>query len=466
MQFTPVRLGDAGSPVMVLVTVCIAQFMVPFMLTAVGVALPSLGRDLGASAVQLGLVEQLYALALAMSMLACGRLGDIVGQRRVLLPGLAVFTGLTLLVGLAPSVELVMALRFGQGIGAAMMLSGSLALVAAAYPPELRGRVIGIVSAFTYAGLSIGPVLGGYTTDHFGWRSVFLMVVPPGLAATAMCLWRMRPQPGADKGAHMDWPGSLVYAVSVCMVMTGAARATSVPLGPVLMAAGLVGLVLFLKVEERSKSPLLDVNLLLRNRFFSLSCLAAFGNYAAVFGVTFLFSLFLQYAKGLPPREAGLILLIQPVMQVLTAPLSGRLSDRIDPGRVATAGMLFSAAGLLLAMATIAPGMPVWLLAAELVCIGIGFGIFVTANSVAIMSSVDKAHFGVASGMVGAMRTLGMACSMTAVSLIFALHLGEAAITPAVLPEFLSATRTGLAVAAVFSCLGVLVSVGRGRKQD
>lgn len=465
MQRTPVGAGTAAPSDMVLATVCVAQFMVPFMLTAVGVALPSLGRDLGASAVQLGLVEQLYALALAMSMLAFGRLGDIVGQRRVLLPGLAVFTGLTLLLGLAPSVELVMALRFGQGVGAAMMLSGSLALVAATYPAHLRGRVIGIVSAFTYAGLSVGPVLGGCTTDHFGWRSVFLMVVPPGLAATAMCLWRMRPRSGADSGAHMDWCGSLVYAAAVCMLMTGAAHAASVPLGPALALAGLAGLVLFLRVEARSKSPLLNVNLLLHNRFFSLSCLAAFGNYAAVFGVTFLFSLFLQLAKGLPPREAGLILLIQPVTQVLAAPVSGRLSDRTDPGRVATAGILCSAVGLLLAMGTLSPDMSVWLLAAELVCIGIGFGIFVTANSVAIMNSVDKSHFGVASGMVGAMRTLGMACSMTAVSLIFALHLGEAAITPAVQHQFLSATRTGLAVAAVFACLGVLVSVGRGRKR-
>ena len=182
----------AGSPAMVLITVCIAQFMAPFMLTAVGVALPTLGRDLGATAMQLGLIEQLYVVSLAMGMLAFGRYGDIIGQRRVLLPGLAIFTALTCSLGFTQSVHMVMLQRFFQGLGACMVLSGSLALVAAAYPPELRGRKIGIVSACTYAGLSLGPVIGGYVTGHFGWRHVFLMAVPIGLIATLMCLWGMR----------------------------------------------------------------------------------------------------------------------------------------------------------------------------------------------------------------------------------------------------------------------------------
>ncbi len=188
----PSSPAGTGSPLAVLVIVCIVQFMAPFMLTAVGVALPSLGRELSATAMQLGLVEQLYVVSLAMTMLTFGRLGDIRGQRGVLLAGLAVFTALTLSLGFTQSVEMVMVQRFFQGLGAAMMLSGSLALVAAAYPPQKRARVIGIVSACTYAGLSMGPVAGGYVTDHFGWRGVFLMSAPLGLAATAMCLFFMR----------------------------------------------------------------------------------------------------------------------------------------------------------------------------------------------------------------------------------------------------------------------------------
>jgi EmrB/QacA subfamily drug resistance transporter len=454
----------AGSPAAVLVTVCIAQFMAPFMLTAVGVALPSLGRDLGASAVQLGLVEQLYVLSVAMVVLTFGRLGDIVGQRKVFLPGLVVFTALTWSLGFTQSVHMVMLQRFGQGVGAAMMLSGSLALVAAAYPPQLRGRKIGLVSACTYAGLSTGPVIGGYLTSHAGWRSVFWLAVPLGLVGIALCAFGMRETPRNAAGDRMDWPGSLAYGASVGLIMLGAAHAREAPGGPAMIGAGLAGLILFLRLERRTATPLLDVTLLSRNRFFTLSCLAAMGNYAATFGITFLMSLYLQYAQGLSPRRAGLVLLLQPLLQMIASPVAGRLTDRIEPARLATAGMLASSVGLLLAAATVGSRTPLWLVGGELVLIGAGFGLFITPNSTAIMGSVSPRQFGVASGMVGSMRTLGMAISMTTVTVVFSMLMGGAAITPATLPVFLASLRVGLALFAVFSCLGVLLSFGRGRQ--
>jgi len=454
----------AGSPAMVLVTVCIAQFMAPFMLTAVGVALPSLGRDLGATAMQLGLVEQLYVVSLAMGMLTFGRLGDIIGQRRVLLPGLAIFTTLTCSLGFTQSVEMIMFQRFFQGLGACMVLAGSLALVAAAYPPEQRGRKIGIVSACTYAGLSLGPVLGGYVTGHFGWRHVFLMSVPIGLAATAICLFGMKPAPRNASGERMDWRGGFYYAASVALLMLGAAHAKEHPLGPAMIAGGLLGLAIFLRLQMRTPCPLLDVTLLTKNRFFTLSCLAALGNYAATFGITFLMSLYLQYAKGLPPRLAGFLLLFQPVAQVIASPIAGRLADRFAAAKLATIGMLISSAGLLAAAATIATDTPIWLLGCELTVIGAGFGLFITPNSTAIMGSVPKRQFGLASGMIASMRTLGMAVSMTSVTLIFSLLMGSAAITATTLPAFLLSMRVGLTAFAVFSCLGVLLSFWRGKQ--
>jgi len=454
----------AGSPAMVLATVCIAQFMAPFMLTAVGVALPSLGRDLGASAMQLGLIEQLYVVSLAMAMLTFGRFGDIVGQRRVMLPGLALFTGLTCSLGFTTSVNMILFQRFFQGLGAAMMLSGSLALVAAAYPPEIRGRKIGLVSAFTYAGLSMGPVLGGYVTGHFGWRLVFLMSAPLGLAATGMCLFGMREAVKNASGERMDWRGGLAYAASVGLVMLGAAHARELPLGPAMIAGGILGLALFLRLQTHTPCPLLDVGLLRRNHFFTLSCLAALGSYAATFGLTFFMSLYLQYAKGLPPRLAGFVLLAQPVMQVIASPLSGRLAERMAPARLATIGMLISAAGLFAAAVTIGPDTPIWLLVLELAVIGMGFGVFVTPNSTAIMASVQKRQFGLASGMIASMRTLGMAVSMTSITLIFALFMQDAAIGPDTLPAFLTSLRVGLTAFAIYSCLGVLLSLLRGTR--
>jgi EmrB/QacA subfamily drug resistance transporter len=452
-----------GSPGMILLTVCIAQFMAPFMLTAVGVALPSMGRDLGATAVQLGLVEQLYVLSVAIFMLTFGRLGDIVGQRRVFLSGLFVFTLLTFLLGFAGSIRFVMFCRFFQGLGAAMVLSGSMALVAAAYPPAQRARKIGLVSTCTYTGLSTGPVIGGYVTLHFGWSHVFLLAVPIGVAAIVSGLFGMEEMEKNASGERMDWRGSLAYAVSVGCIMTGAAHAREIALGLPLIVLGIFGLIAFIRMEMQTDSPLLDISLLFGNRFFTLSCLAALGNYAATFGVIFLMSLFLQYGKGLSPRQAGYVLLMQPLMQLAASPVAGRLAERFAVAKLATAGMLTSSAGLLLAAVTIGPDIPLALVILELMLIGWGFGIFITPNSTAIMGSVEKKQFGVASGMIGAMRTLGMAASLTAVALIFSLLMGKQPITAANLPVFIVSMKTGLAVFAVFSCLGVLLSLGRGK---
>jgi len=170
---------------------------------------------MNASAMQLGLVEQLYVLSIAMAMLTFGRFGDIVGQSKVFLTGLVFFTTLTFSFSFTRSIEMIMFQRFFQGIGGAMLLSGSMAIVASVYPPAIRARKIGIVSACTYAGLSTGPVIGGYVTAHFGWRYVFAMAVPFGLSAITMCLYGMRNISRNAPDEIMDWKGSFVYAAGI-----------------------------------------------------------------------------------------------------------------------------------------------------------------------------------------------------------------------------------------------------------
>ncbi len=460
-------LGEGGSsanPNMVLLAVGLAQFMAPLMLTSVGVALPSLGAELGASAVQLGLIEQLYVISLAIGMLTFGRWGDIIGQRRVFLPGLILFTLLTFSLGFTQSLTMIMFQRFFQGIGACMMLSGSLALVVKVFPPELRGRKIGVVSAFTYAGLSAGPVLGGYITQHFGWRYVFLMFVPLGVLATVICLMGMGNMEPNSKNDRMDWRGSVIYGVSVALIMLGASHAKSMPWGLMSIVLGLAGFVVFFKVQARTEHPLLHVNLLTKNRFFTLSCLAALGNYAATFGITFMMSLYLQYIKGLSPSDAGTLLIVQPILQIVISTAAGWLSDRHDPSKMATIGMLMSLVGLLATAFTLGMDTPLWLLISELCLIGSGFGVFVVPNSSAIMGSVGQHQLGLASGMIAAMRTLGMAVSMTSITLIFSIFLGELVVNAETASTFLLSMRVGLIVSAVLSSLGIFLSFLRTRK--
>jgi len=452
----------APSSLLVLLSVAFAQFASPLMVTSVGVALPTLGRDLGATAMELGLIVQLYVVSMAMGMLTFGRYGDIVGQRKVFLPGVALFTIMSCSLGLAQSVVMIMVQRLIQGVGVCMMLSGSMALIVEAFPPQVRGRMIGFVSAFTYAGLSLGPVLGGFVTSQFGWRYVFLMSAPFGVGALVFGLFGLRKGSEAQTQERMDWKGGVYYAVSLALIMMGASYAKEW-FGMAMLACGILLGLIFLRLQGRTEFPLLDVNLLKRNRFFTLSSLAALGNYAATFGVTFLMSLYLQYAKGMAPRAAGTILVVQPLMQILVSPLAGRLADKFRLDRLASLGMVISFVGLMAAALTIAPDTPTSLLVCELAVIGIGFGLFITPNSAAIMSSVPRRQFGLASGMIGAMRTLGMAVSMTTITLIISLMLGEEAVTARTLPVFLTGARLALAVSAVFSCVGVLLSLRRGK---
>ena len=446
----------------VLFTVCSAQFMVPLMLTAVGVALPAMGRELNGTALHLGLVEQLYTLSLAMTMLAFGRLGDLVGRRKAFLAGSAWFTAATCSLGFAGSIEAVIVLRLLQGMGASLLLSGSMALVASAFPFEMRGRAFGIVGVFTYSGLTLGPVLGGFITTHFGWRWVFLMAAPLGALGCLLCLTHMRGEWRSDKPGNMDWLGAAVYAASLACIMLGASHAGDPRVGGPVIGAGLVLLVAFGVLETKLKDPLLDVTTFLANRLFSLSCLAAMGNYAATFGVTFFMSLYLQFVLGLPPHQAGLTLLLQPLGQVLVSPFAGILADRLRPTLLANVGLALSGCGLLLAAVYVGPATSRWLIAGLLGLIGLGVGIFITPNTVLIMGSVEPEQYGVASGMVGAMRTLGMAASMTVATLVFSLFMGGQSVTPETVPGFLFSMRLCLAVFAAFCCLGTLASLARG----
>ncbi|MGA2025614.1 MAG: MFS transporter [Syntrophobacteraceae bacterium] len=449
------------SPGAVLLTVCVAQFMVPLMLTAVAVALPSIGREFSASAQQLGLVVQLYILSPAISMLTFGRLGDLVGRAKIFLIGLILFTVLTASLGFVGSIDMLLIQRFFQGIGASMLLSGSMALVASAFPVEIRGSKVGIVSAFTYSGLSLGPVLGGFITSHLGWRYVFWLVVPFGVAACLLCVFRLRDDFRSARRETMDWQGSLIFALGVALIMLGASHLGQWRTGPLMILGGFAFVLMFVFRETRTPTPLLDVSIFVRNRFFTLSCLAAMGSYAATFGLTFFMSLYLQYALGMSPRSVGFLLLIQPLTQMLASPLAGRITDRSSPARVANFGIAAICVGLISIALTVGTGAPLWIIAVELVLIGTGFGVFITPNTVAILGSVVPEQYGMASGMIGTVRTLGMVVSMTTITLIFSLLMGGQPVTKATVPLFVSSMQTGLIAFAAFSCSGLIVSIAR-----
>ncbi len=446
-----------------LFVVCSAHFLMPFMMSAVAVALPAIGREFNSSAIQLGLVETVYVLSSSVFLLAMGRMGDIHGRRRIFQTGIVIFTLVGGLISLAWSIEAMIGLRFLQGMGGSMVMATAMAIVVSVFPPEERGKALGIAVASVYAGISCGPFFGGILVNALGWRSLFYLSVPLGVLTFVISTMKLRGEWAEAKGEPFDWLGSLIYAGSLLVLITGSANLDRGVWPWVMGAVGTAGLGCFLFFEARVKYPILNIALLRNNRVFALSNLAAMLNYAATFGITFFLSLYLQYVKGMNPREAGALLMIQPVVQALFSPLCGRLADRFPAAKVATIGMALCAIGLGIS-ATITATTPLWQIMIMLGVLGFGFALFSSPNVSVIMGSVAPRYLGVASGLNGSVRTLGMMSSMTIITIVFSIYMGGHAVTPDTLPAFLLSMHTALLIFCGLCGIGIFCSFARFEK--
>ncbi len=445
-----------------LLVVCTAHFLMPFMMSAVGIALPVIGREFEASALQLGLVETTYVLSASIFLLAMGRLGDLHGRRRIFQYGIVVFTLAGGLLSQAWSIESMIALRFLQGMGGSMVMATTLAIVVTVFPPQERGKAIGIAVASVYAGISCGPFFGGALINLFGWRSIFYLAVPLGIITFLISWAKLANDQAEAQGEPFDWRGGLVYAGAILTLIVGASNLNHGLWALLLTSGGVAGLIFFLALEARTEYPLLNIALLRDNRVFAFSSLAALLNYAATFGVTFFFSLYLQYVKGLNPFDAGAILIIQPIVQTLFSPLCGRLADRYPAALVATIGMGLCAAGLGIA-ATVTAQTPIAVIMLMLAVLGLGFALFSSPNVSVIMGSVAPRDLGVASGFNSTMRTLGMMTSMTIITVIFSIFMAGQAVTPQTQPAFLLSMHNALLVFCGLCIIGIFCSLGRLR---
>jgi EmrB/QacA subfamily drug resistance transporter len=442
----------------------VASFLTPFMGSAVNIALPSIGQELEMDAVLLTWVATAYLLAAAMFLVPFGRLSDLIGRKKVFLWGMIVVTVLNLALGFAFSGGMMVILRFFQGIGSAMIFGTSLALLTAVYPKEQRGMVLGINVAAVYVGLSMGPFVGGVITEQLGWRWVFFSIVPLGLVVIGVTLWRVKGDLARSKRERFDIQGAVLYSLSITLVLLGFSTLPD-RVGIALIAAGALASLLYLFWGSWVKSPVLDVNLFRRNRVFAYSNLAALIHYSATFAIAFLLSLYLQYIKGMSPGVAGAVILWQPIMMAGFSPLTGRLSDVVEPRIVASIGMAITTAGLA-AFVFLTPETDVWLIIWALVVIGIGYALFSSPNTNAIMSSVEAKSYGVASGMVGTMRLLGQVFSMGIATLLFAVFIGREQITPALHDEFMLAVNVAFGIFTVLCLLGIFASLARGSLRD
>lgn len=446
----------------VLFVTVVSSFVTPFMASTVNVALPAIQNDFHMNAVLLAWIATAYLLSCSVFLVPFGKIADIYGRKRIFVYGISIFTASSMICAAAPNITALLVLRVIQGLGTSMIFSTGMAILTSAFPPHERGKALGITVAVVYIGLSVGPLVGGVLTQYFGWRSVFLVTSALGVPTVYFAIWKLNSEWYGAQGERLDIGGSVLYAIAMTLIVYGLSM---LPLRESFweLLGGVTLIVIFIKWELKTAHPVFNVVLFANNRSFAFSSLAALINYSATFAVTFLLSLYLQYIKGFEPKTAGMVLMSQPIMMAAFSPFAGRLSDRIEPRKVASIGMAVTALGLF-GMTQLSGDTPTVYIIGDLLVLGLGFALFSSPNMNAIMNSVEPRFYGLASGAVASMRLLGQMLSMGLATLVFSLHIGRVKITPEHYPAFLKSLDTAFTIFALICVIGIAASIARGKR--
>ncbi len=446
---------------LILILIIITSFINPFLGAAINIALPTISQEFSMGAVGMSWVAMAFLLSSAVFLVPLGKLADIKGRKLIFLTGNIIITATSILCAFAQSGGMLIGLRALQGIGSAMVCGTGVAIITSVFPPRERGKAIGITVTAVYIGLSLAPFLGGILTQYLGWRSIFYVTIPFGILVVWITRKFIKEEWADAKGEKFDLPGSIIYLLSMSAFMFGFSRMPETS-AIILLLAGLLGLVGFTLMEMKVKFPVFNILLFTSNRLFAFSNLAALINYATTFAITFLLSLYLQYVQGLSPRDAGMILITQPVTMAIVASISGRLSDIYDPRILASTGMGIIVGGLVM-LTLLTEQSPISYMILILAIVGFGFGMFSSPNTNAIMGSVDKKYLGIASATVGTMRLTGQMMSMGIATLILQIFIGNKPISAQLSTEFMTSMRATFIVFVILCTLGVFASLARGK---
>jgi len=445
----------------VLLVTTLVAFVGPFSISSVNISLPSIGQEFLMDAILLSWVTTAYLLTSAMFLVPLGKIADIYGRKRIFTYGILAFTLASIGAAFSNSATMLICFRVFQGVGSGATYCVGAAILTSVFPGRELGKVFGINLAAVYLGNSLGPFLGGFLTHHLGWRSIFFINVLLGFIIIFFILWKLKEEWHEAREEKFDLTGSLIYSITLLLILYGFSQLSSMR-GAWFILLGGIGFLAFVKWETKIESPILDINLFRKNRVFAFSNLAALINYSATFAITFLLSLYLQYIKGLTAENAGLIMLSQPIVQAFFSPFAGKLSDRIEPRIVASIGMALTAGGLFLFI-FLYEMSSLGFIISTFILLGLGFALFSSPNTNAVMGSVENRYFGVASGALGTMRTMGMVLSMGITILIFSIVIGRVQITPEYYPPFLRCTKIAFTFFTVLCLGGIFASLARGK---
>jgi MFS family permease len=438
---------------------CASAVLVPFMGSAFNLALPQIAVRFSFNSAALAWFNTAFTIASAVFQIPFAKLGDKYGRKNIYSLGLMGMALTLFLSPFSPNAAGIISLRLISGVFAAMFFANGMAILTSAVHPKNRARALAINVACVYSALAAGPVLGGFLAEHFGWQSIFYLTGVISIAAFfAGKLW-IDKQYSVDRDEKFDLAGSILFGISLVFIIYGFTTIPK-PRGFAFLITGIPVLAAFIFYELRTKFPIVNIRLFTENKIFAFSNLASLINYSANMSVTFMMSLYLQFVLGFKETTAGAVLISQALLQVAASLAAGKLSDRFTPARLATTGMLCSAAGLFGLIFASTATSPVYIIA-QLSLTGLGFGLFASPNTNMVMSSVNKNYYGQASAVSGTMRTVGMSFSMGIAGLILSVFLGDAKVSAAIAPAFLQAFRWVFIISFITCLAGAYCSSRR-----
>ena len=451
----------------VLLAIGVGSFMTALDGSVANIVLPVLSQAFKSDVATVEWVVTVYLLVVSSLLLSFGRLGDMRGHKSVYISGFLVFVIGSALCGLAPTAIVLIICRAVQALGGAMLLANAPAILTKSFPASQRGQALGLQSTMTYLGLTVGPSLGGWLTSQFSWRAVFYINVPVGLLALWFSLRFILRDSAAESTERFDVAGAFTFMAGLVALLLGLNQGqawgwTSPPI-LALLASAVILLGVFLFIERRVASPMLDLSLF-RARVFSASAASAVFNYICLYTVLFLLPFYLIDGRGLDPAQAGLVLTAQPIIMAIAAPISGTLSDRIGARLLSTSGMAIIAVGLFL-LSRLGPQAPLGSVALGLAVVGLGTGMFVSPNTSALLGAAPLHRRGIASGILATARNVGMVLGVGLAGAIFTTvqaH-GQALGSPT---ATFDGIRMGFLVAVGVAGVGALTSAVRGRAVD
>lgn len=447
---------DKSKTGLLLLVLSIGAMLVPFMGSAINLALPFMNDDLALNARMSSWIPTSYMLCTAVLQIPCARIADMYGRKKIFIIGATVFAICCFACGLTTSGIYLIVFRVLTGVGSGMMFGTSTAILTSSVSKEKRGWALGIISSSVYIALAAGPFLGGLLTMDFGWQSIFYTSAFVSLLVAIGAFIVIKGEWKEEIKRPYDYQGTILFGVGLFSLIYGFSQLPD-RIGFGLVAFGLFVLFLFGKHQQGRAYPIFNINLFLRNRVFRLSNISALINYSATMAIAFLLSLYLQYVRDLSPKDAGLILLIQSVFQSIVSLQSGRLSDRVSASKLATIGMAIIFVGLVM-LCFISETTSYYYIVFILALLGVGFGTFSSPNTNVIMSSVEQKDYGMAAATTGTMRLTGQSISMGIAMMAISLTIGEAALSPELASELITSIKITFGICAVLCLIGVYTS--------